>query len=37
LKNLLYTMCTNHSKQELDILYEDLVEIDDAIRARLEV
>jgi hypothetical protein len=30
-------MCTNHSKQEFDILYEDLVEIDDAIRARLEV
>jgi hypothetical protein len=30
-------MCTNISKQEFDILYDDLVEIDDAIRAWLEV
>jgi len=30
-------MCTNLSKQEFDILYDDLVETDDAIRAWLEV
>ena len=30
-------MCTNLSKQEFDILFDDLVETDDAIRAWLEV
>jgi hypothetical protein len=30
-------MCTNPSKQEFGILYEDLVEIDDVIRAWLKV
>jgi hypothetical protein len=37
LKNMLYKMCTNPSKHEFDILYEDLVETNDAIRAWLEV
>jgi len=32
-----YIMCTNISKQEFDILYDDLVETDDAIKAWLEV
>ena len=30
-------MCTNLSKQEFDILFDDLVETDDAIKAWLEV
>ena len=30
-------MCTNLSKQEFDILFDDLVETNDAIRAWLEV
>jgi len=36
LKNILYRMCTNPSKQEFDILYEVLVETNDAIRAWLK-
>lgn len=34
---MLHGICTNLSKQEFDILYEDLVEIDDAIRAWIKV
>jgi len=36
LKNILYRMYTNPSKQEFDILYEVLVETNDAIRAWLK-
>lgn len=34
---MLHKMCTNPSKQEFNILYENLVEIDDVIKAWLEV
>jgi len=34
---MLHKMCTNPSKQEFDNLYENLVEIDDVIKAWLEV
>ena len=34
---MLYRICTNPSKQEFDILYEDLMENDDAIRAWLKI
>ena len=37
LKNMLHKMCTNPSKQEFNILYENLMEIDDVIKAWLEV
>jgi len=37
LKNMLHKMCKNPFKQEFDILYEDLVETDDAIKIWLEV
>jgi hypothetical protein len=33
LKTMLHRMCTNPSKQEFDILYKELVETDDAMRA----
>jgi len=37
LKNMLHKMCINPSKQDFDILYEELIEIDDAIKVWLEV
>jgi len=37
LKNMLHKMCTNPSKQEFDILYENLVEIHEVIKAWLKV
>jgi len=34
---MLHRICTNPSKQKFDILYEDLMETDDTIRAWLKV
>ena len=32
LKNMLHKMCDESSKQDFDILYEDLIELDDEIK-----
>ena len=37
LKNMLHKICTNPSKHEFDILYENLMETNNVIKAWLEV